>query len=67
MSQKENTMEKKIFYPNGGEPIPVSSLKDIVHYMGEHLDGFPHIEICEDKVLIYHKNDPSAICIGFLK
>lgn len=60
-------MGKKIFYPNGGKPVPVSSIEDIVDYMGDYLDGFANIEICEGKVLVNHKNDPSYICIGFLK
>ncbi len=60
-------MGNKIFYPIGGTPIPISSLKDIVDYMGENLDGFTHIEIHEGRVLVRHKNDPTYICIGHVR
>lgn len=60
-------MGQKILYLNGGTPVPVISIEDIVRYMGDCLDGFANIEICEDKVLVKHKNDPSYICIVFLK
>lgn len=60
-------MSKKIFYPNGGVPKEVSSLRDIVNYMGKFLDGFSKIEEDRGLILIYHQNDPSPICIGEIR
>ena len=61
---KKATMSKKVFYPYGGVPKEVSSIKDIVNYMGTFLDGFSKIEEDRGLILIYHQNDPSPICIG---
>ena len=57
-------MSKKIFTPNGGEPIEVNGLQDVVDYMGTRLDGFSSIEEDRNLVLAYIQNNPTPICIG---
>ena len=66
LSQKSIIM-KKIFTPNGGKPIVVSSLEDIIDYMRDHLDGFSGVETHENYVLAYIDRDPTPICIGTIK
>lgn len=58
---------ERIFTPNGGKPIVVSSLEDIINYMRNDLDGFSRVETHENYVLAYINGDPAAICIGTIK
>ena len=60
-------MSKKVFYPNGGSPIEISSSEDIVNYMGNSLNGFSRIEEDRNLILAYQQNDPSPICIGQIR
>ena len=39
--------------PNGGKPIVVSSLEDIISYMRNDLNGFSRVETHGDYVLAY--------------
>ena len=57
-------MSKMIFTPNGGEPVNVDNLQDIVTHMGSHLDGFSRIENDGNMILAYIQEDPTPICIG---
>lgn len=60
-------MNKKVFYPNGGESTEISTLEDVVSYMGDSLSGFTRIEEDRNMVLAYHQNDPTPICIGQIR
>ncbi len=57
-------MSKMIFTPNGGEPIYVDNLQDIVTHMRSHLDGFSRIEEDRNFILAYIQEDQTPICIG---
>jgi len=53
------------FKPNGPLPaIEISSIEDIIQYMGDSLAGFSHIEIVQNNVIGYIAADPTGICIG---
>lgn len=53
------------FKPTGSSSaLEVQSINDIIDYMGEHLNGFTHIEIDKNRVIGYISNDPTGICIG---
>ena len=42
-------MSKTVFYPNGGSPIEISSLEDIVNYMKKYPESKVNITAYADK------------------
>ena len=52
------------FYLNGGQEYEINSIAELAECLGEQIRGFDYLEVFENKVLVYHRNDPSGIQIG---
>lgn len=52
------------FYLNGGQEYEINSIAELAECLGEQIRGFDYLEVFENKVLVYHRNDPSGILIG---